>query len=185
MPKTDNEKFALISATFELVYSEDSTDADVVHRHSEKIVEPPPSLLIWVDRPTVYREYFYRVKLALHLGYLPKECDHVNGDRRDNRLVNLREANRIGNNRNRRTPKKKNASLPKGVAKHKGRNGTVAYAAWGRDDDGRFKNLGYFPISKHEGRKSLAKRRAGEAADVYRRQLYGPFHREKKAKEDE
>lgn len=43
----------------------------------------------------------HRVIWALHAGIWPAaEIDHINGDRADNRIANLREVDRSGNNRN-------------------------------------------------------------------------------------
>lgn len=45
----------------------------------------------------------HRVAFAVHHGRWPKgEIDHINGDRSDNSIANLREADRTLNNRNRR-----------------------------------------------------------------------------------
>lgn len=45
----------------------------------------------------------HRVALALHCGEWPEgEVDHINGDRSDNRLCNLRIVRRLDNNRNKR-----------------------------------------------------------------------------------
>lgn len=47
-------------------------------------------------------KYFkvHRIAFALAYGYMPKEIDHKNRDRTDNRLVNLREVTRKQNTRN-------------------------------------------------------------------------------------
>lgn len=42
----------------------------------------------------------HRLKFLLAYGYLPKAVDHINGDRTDNRLANLRESCYTRNNRN-------------------------------------------------------------------------------------
>lgn len=42
----------------------------------------------------------HRLKFLLAYGYLPKAVDHINGDRADNRLANLRESCYTRNNRN-------------------------------------------------------------------------------------
>lgn len=49
------------------------------------------------------RVYAHRVAWAIHYGEWPEhDIDHINGDRGDNRIVNLRAAPRYENNRNRR-----------------------------------------------------------------------------------
>lgn len=47
-----------------------------------------------------YKTYAHRIAWLLSYGYLPKELDHINGIRDDNRLVNLREVTRTQNNAN-------------------------------------------------------------------------------------
>lgn len=42
----------------------------------------------------------HRIIWMIEYGYFPEEIDHINGDGSDNRLDNLREANRLLNNRN-------------------------------------------------------------------------------------
>jgi hypothetical protein len=47
----------------------------------------------------------HRVVWALHFGKWPKEdIDHINGNKSDNRLANLREVDRSTNNENQRGP---------------------------------------------------------------------------------
>ena len=44
--------------------------------------------------------YSHRMIFAYHHGYLPKVVDHINRDRSDNRIENLREADNFINSRN-------------------------------------------------------------------------------------
>ena len=64
----------------------------------------------------VYR--VHRVIFLMHKGYLPKTLDHVNGDRADNRIENLRAVTSSQNQYNRKL-NKNNTSGYKGVYYHK------------------------------------------------------------------
>jgi hypothetical protein len=44
----------------------------------------------------------HRIIFLYHKGYMPKIIDHINGDRYDNRIENLREANTYQNRQNSR-----------------------------------------------------------------------------------
>ena len=67
------------------------------------------------------QEYEHRLVYLWHFGYVPKEIDHINGDKRDNRIENLREANRSQNMRNVKL-KRNNTSGAKGVCWSKEKN---------------------------------------------------------------
>lgn len=60
----------------------------------------------------------HRLIFLLEYGYLPPEVDHINGDRQDNRLENLRPANRSENQCNRGTLANNTSGYP-GVTWHK------------------------------------------------------------------
>jgi hypothetical protein len=47
----------------------------------------------------------HRLIFLFHKGYLPEYLDHINGDRLDNRIENIREATMGQNNYNKKTPK--------------------------------------------------------------------------------
>lgn len=63
----------------------------------------------------------HRIILAMVNGYWPRVTDHINGDRLDNRFVNLRDVSDLENVKNRRL-QKRNVSGAHGVQKDK-RNG--------------------------------------------------------------
>lgn len=88
-------------------------------------------------------------------GYLPPDhTDHIDGDRRNNRIANLRPATCAENLRNSRTPVN-NTSGAKGVYWSKKRRKWVAQIAYGRS----VINLGGFTRKE----SAIAARRAAEA----------------------
>lgn len=60
----------------------------------------------------------HRLIFLLHHGHLPPEVDHINGDRADNRIENLRAANRSENQCNRPALASNTSGYP-GVSWHK------------------------------------------------------------------
>jgi len=79
-------------------------------------------------RTSVNRKRYLTHRLAwlVHYGSWPQDfIDHINGDRSDNRLVNLREASRAENGRN-RGANRNNTSGYKGVSWHKSSRRWVA-----------------------------------------------------------
>ena len=83
------------------------------HLYWKKVIHPNKQYLVGKEvgsiHPTGYRHVtwmnkphkVHRLIFLLEHGYLPKEIDHINGDRQDNRLENLREATRSENQCNR------------------------------------------------------------------------------------
>jgi hypothetical protein len=63
----------------------------------------------------------HRLVYLMHYGYLPDVIDHINGDRSDNRIENLRDAGTVGNARNARM-RSNNRTGVKGVSWDKNRD---------------------------------------------------------------
>ena len=87
--------------------------------------------------------YVHRVIFIYHHGYLPKEIDHINGNKADNRIENLREATHSQNMTN---VKKytSNTSGYKGVYFHKPREKWYARIKFNK----KFIHLGVFDCPK-------------------------------------
>ncbi len=95
------------------------------------------------------RVYFGAHRLAwlyIHGQWPKEEIDHVNLDRTDNRLCNLREANNQQNSANTRAQKNNRVGI-KGVQKKIGNRGAVSFRARIRVNDNLL-HLGYFETAK-------------------------------------
>lgn len=64
------------------------------------------------------KESEHRLVFFIHHGYMPKEIDHINGNRSDNRIENLREATHSQNICNIKKPKNNTIGC-KNVEKHR------------------------------------------------------------------
>lgn len=102
----------------------------------------------------------HRLIFLMHHGYLPKEVDHINGDRADNRIENLREVTRSENQQN-RPMCQNNTSGYRGVSWHKKSKAWVVRVT----KQGKSTVVGYF--------KDLEL--AGLVSEEYRRLVYGQF----------
>lgn len=108
-----------------------------------------------------YQNKNYRVHRVIWLmvtGAWPNdELDHINGDRGDNRWVNLREATRVQQNYNRKSW----GTYPKGV--RKANSLEKPYRAY-ITIDGKHKHLGVYktPEEAHEAYKAAATELHGE-----------------------
>ena len=69
--------------------------------------------------------YLHRIIFLYHYGYLPKFIDHIDGDKCNNKIENLRSANRSQNEYNKKISKR-NSSGIKGVYWCKTKNKWVA-----------------------------------------------------------
>ena len=102
----------------------------------------------------------HRLIFLMHKGYLPKTIDHINGDKLDNRIENLRAAT-VGQNQHNRKTNANNTSGYKGVSWSKALKKWTARITLER----KTINLGYFSNVE-------------EAAEVVRKareELHGDF----------
>ena len=102
----------------------------------------------------------HRLIFLMHKGYLPKTVDHINGDKLDNRIENLRAAT-IGQNQHNRKTNANNTSGYKGVCWNKAQKKWTARITLERKNI----HLGYFANVE-------------EAAEVVRKareELHGSF----------
>jgi hypothetical protein len=94
----------------------------VSHPNKQHMVDKPAGSI----HKTGYRHISWRGKVQkahrlifmLHHGYLPPEVDHINGDRADNRIENLRPATRSENQCNRNALASNTSGYP-GVSWHR------------------------------------------------------------------
>jgi hypothetical protein len=102
----------------------------------------------------------HRLIFLMHKGYLPKTIDHINGDKLDNRIENLRAAT-VGQNQHNRKTNANNTSGYKGVSWNKAQKKWTARITLER----KIIHLGYFANVE-------------EAAEVVRKareELHGSF----------
>lgn len=105
----------------------------------------------------------HRLAWLYHYGEIPEDqIDHINGNRADNRIANLRLANNSENNMN-RPLQRNNTSGYKGVSRHKQSGLWFAYARAG----GRRHSAGYHKTPEE----------AFIAASALRDRLHGDFAR--------
>lgn len=84
----------------------------------------------------------HRLIWKMVTGEDPDEVDHINGDRLDNRLANLRSVSKVGNRRNKATQRNNRTGLP-GVRFRRGK--WVAEIKFG----GSIRHLGQFDDQEH------------------------------------
>ena len=93
----------------------------VSHPNKQHMLDKPAGSI----HKTGYRHITWRGKVQkahrlifmLHHGFMPQEIDHINGDRADNRIENLRSVTRSQNQYNKRP--QRNVSGYRGVTWHK------------------------------------------------------------------
>ena len=104
----------------------------------------------------------HRVIFAMHNGYMPKQVDHINGDRRDNRIENLRATTNTQNSYN-RLLSSTNTSGVKGVSWDKTKGKWHAQLNY----NGKNRHMGYWKADE----KHLAK----EFIELAREMTHGVF----------
>jgi hypothetical protein len=90
----------------------------------------------------------HRVAFAVHYGRWPNQVDHINLNRSDNRLCNIREATNAQNNRN-KSVQSNNTSGFKGVTFNRATNKFQAKITL----DGKTRSLGYFSTAEDASAK--------------------------------
>jgi hypothetical protein len=105
----------------------------------------------WNDNGYVRIEILGKNYRAHRLGWLymygafpKKDVDHINGDRSDNRIANLREATDLQNGQNRHAPGKNNTSGYLGVSWSKRENKFIAQIRVNR----KGRQLGFFDTAE-------------------------------------
>ena len=88
--------------------------------------------------------YVHRVIYFMHHGYWPTEVDHINGNRSDNRVENMRDVTREENCRSFNSPRKGSSSVYRGVCWRKDKRKWVSGIVC---DKVEYK-IGYFTCEK-------------------------------------
>ncbi len=142
------------------------------HLYWKKVMHPNKQYLVGQEVGSIHKTGYrhvtwmgkihkvHRLIFLLEHGYLPKEIDHINGDRQDNRIENLREVSRSENQFNKAICSN-NTSGFRGVNWHKHSKSWVVRVC----TKGKTKILGYF--------KDLEL--AGLVADEARNLYHGKF----------
>lgn len=104
--------------------------------------------------------YAHRIIFYMHHGWCPKYIDHINGNKQDNRIENLRPATSQQNGQN-IAVNKRNTSGFKGITLDKRVNRWSAKLRY----NGKRKALGYFPT----------KELAAEFLELAREMLHGNY----------
>ena len=113
----------------------------------------------------VGRHYMlHRLAWFIHTGEWPKhEIDHINGDRRDNRIANLRDVPKCINQQNQHKARASSTTGLLGVSKCQHRDGFLAQIRVNR----KTKSLGFFPTAEQAHAAYLAaKSRLHEESDL-------------------
>jgi hypothetical protein len=105
--------------------------------------------------------YQHRIIFLMHNGYFPTEVDHIDGNKLNNKIENLRAATTKQNQWNSKKPIT-NTSGYKGVSWHKNKNNWISSITL----FGKLKYLGSFKTAEqaHEAYKQAAIKHFGEFA---------------------
>lgn len=125
------------------------------NRFADKEISPTPSAYGYRRICVFYRQLLlHRAIWAMHYGSWPTgQIDHINGDRCDNRLLNLRDVTQAENSKNQR-PRITNTSGHTGV----NWDGKIKKWVASIANNGRKKHLGVF----HSKEDAIASRKAAE-----------------------
>ena len=95
----------------------------------------------------------HRVIFMMNHGYLPEEVDHINGNRADNRIENLRASTKVENHYNEKI-RSNNKSGVKGVSWHKASQKwqVIVTACKRKINMGLFKDFELAELVAHEAR---------------------------------
>lgn len=104
--------------------------------------------------------YLHRLIFLYHHGYMPKQVDHINGNKADNRIENLRESSQSQNMWNRKTNKNSKTGI-KGVTPFRNKFRARVTANY------KPHTIGYFDTIEE----------AKRAIENYRNQLHKEFAR--------
>jgi hypothetical protein len=104
----------------------------------------------------------HRLIFCFHHGYYPPQVDHINGDRMDSRIENLRPALSYQNNANRKKMRNNTTGVP-GVRKHR---------------DGRYEARVCFNGKRHQVGSFTRIEDAAAAIEAASRNIKGEWHYE-------
>ena len=169
---SDDQKLHLIRTHLALVLYDKlagiERDGEVVRATTGEIVDPTTDPSLGVQVCPGYREKIHRVKFALAHGWLPTHVDHVDGDRQNNRLDNLRAATAQQNARNTDRTMRKKSPFPRCVSARCSKSKGPRYPARVKTDVGKRLTLGTFGTPTE----------ASHAVEEFLRELHGEFYRE-------
>ena len=95
-------------------------------------------------RVTISNKHYltHRLIYLYHYGYLPKFIDHIDGDKLNNNIKNLRVVT-LSQNQHNRKPNKNSSSIYKGVSWHKHKQMWISHIYMNK----KLNHLGYFKSS--------------------------------------